>query len=237
MVVPYAGDAEPRAAVPYAAAMPRVVVPYAGDAKLRAAVPYAAVVPLVAVPDGGDARPRANVPDAGDTAAAAQRAVSDSFVLDSIDEVPDSIYELPDSVDEVPDSMDEVPDSVEEVLDVDAVFDCPRCKTFHAGGVFGEACRQARCNARRCAHCGLLHEDYDGAAQILHGMEHFDCKFYIPVVEELQLDGDTIILPEQVVQKLDEMDAARKNAKANREGAASQVEGSKEDTTYGFGKQ
>ncbi|CAN6223098.1 unnamed protein product [Urochloa humidicola] len=163
----------------------------AGMPYAAAAVPY--VEPLAVVPY-----------------AAAVPLVSDSFLLDSIDEMPDSIYELPDSVDKVPDSIDEMPDFGEEVLDVDAVVDCPRCKTFHVGGAFGEACRQARRNARRCAHCGLLHEDYDGAARVLHGMDNFDCKFYIPVVQELQLDGETIILPEQIVQKLDEMDAARK---------------------------
>ena len=149
---------------------------------------------------------------------------------DSVDEVPDSVDEVPDSVDD--DVLDAVEDdvsyAVEEVPDVDEVVDCPRCRTFHAGGVFGEACRQARRNARRCARCGLLHEDYDLVTQVLDGMENFDWKFYIPVVEELQLQGNTIILPEQVVQKLDEMNQARKSAKANKEGEASQDEASKQ---------
>jgi len=135
-----------------------------------------------------------------DAAAAAQRVVSESVVPASVDEVPD----------------------------VDEVVDCPRSRTFHAGGGFGEACRQARRNARRCARCGLLHEDYDLVTQVLDGMENFDCKFYIPVVEELQLEGNTIILPEQVVQKLDEMNQARKSAKANKEGEASKDEASKQ---------
>ncbi|KAG2583249.1 hypothetical protein PVAP13_6KG152500, partial [Panicum virgatum] len=153
-----------------------------------------------------DVVPRADVPDAGD----AMRAVSESVVPDAVDEVPDSVD------DDVPDAVEDVPDAVKEEPDVDEVVNCPRCRTFHAGGVFGGACRQARRNARRCARCGLLHEDYDLVTQVLDGMENLDCKFYIPVVEELQLEGNTIILPEQVVQKLDEMNQPRKSAKANK---------------------
>ena len=141
---------------------------------------------------------------------------ADVLVGDSLD----TVYPL--------DIIKQVPDTVEEVPDVDEVVDCPRCRMFHAGSVFGEACRQARRNARRCARCGLLQEDYDLVTQVLDGMEDFDCKFYIPVVEELQLEGNTIILPEQVVQKLDEMNQARKSAKANKEGEASQDEASKQ---------
>jgi hypothetical protein len=106
-------------------------------------------------------------------------------------------------------------ESVDEVPDVDEVVECPRCCTFHAGGVFGEACKQARRNARRCARCGLLHEDYDFFAQVLDGMEKFDCEFYIPDVEKLQMNGDTIILPDEVVEKLDEMEEKKKQAKNN----------------------
>ncbi|KAJ1287122.1 hypothetical protein BS78_03G406000 [Paspalum vaginatum] len=95
-------------------------------------------------------------------------------------------------------------DTVEEVPDVDEVVDCPRYGTFHAGGVFGEACYQARRNARRCARCGLLHEDYDIPARFLHDMDKFDCEFFIPDVDKLRMSGQTIILPEQVVKKLDE---------------------------------
>ena len=64
-----------------------------------------------------------------------------------------------ESVDVVPDSVELMPDSVEDVPDDDEVVHCPRCGTLHASGVFGDACFQARWNARRCARCGLLHED------------------------------------------------------------------------------
>ena len=89
-------------------------------------------------------------PASGDAAAAAQRAVSESVVPDAVDEVPDSVDDdVPDVVEDVPDAVeDDVLDAVEEVPDVDEVVHCPRCRTFHAGGVFGEACRQARRNAR-----------------------------------------------------------------------------------------
>ncbi|EAY81154.1 hypothetical protein OsI_36337 [Oryza sativa Indica Group] len=106
--------------------------------------------------------------------------------------------EVPDSVEVVPESVKVAPDSVE-------VVQCPRCGTFHAGGVFGKACFQARHRARRCARCGLLHEDYDLIARFLHNMEKFDCELYIPDVEKLKMDGETILLPEHVIKKLDEI--------------------------------
>jgi hypothetical protein len=99
---------------------------------------------------------------------------------------------------EVPDSVEEVPDFVEEVQ-------CPRCGMFHAGGVFGEACFQARREARRCARCGLIHSDYDIISRILYRIELFDCELYISDMDMLEMDGDTIILPEHVQMKLEEI--------------------------------
>jgi len=113
--------------------------------------------------------------------------------LDFVDVVPDSDVVLPDSIEVLPDS-----DQLDEVVH------CPRCGTFHAGGVFGEACYEARREARRCARCGLLHEDYNLAARVCDKMEKFDCEVYIPDVHELQMRGDTILLPEHVMKKLDE---------------------------------
>lgn len=129
-------------------------------------------------------------------------------------EVPDSVDALDivnalDSVEGLESEMAldsvEVPDSIEVVPESVEVVQCPRCGTFHAGGVFGEACFQARRRARRCARCGLLHEDYDLIARFLHNMEKFDCELYIPDVEKLQMDGETILLPEHVIKKLDEI--------------------------------
>lgn len=145
------------------------------------------------------------------------RSSLDTVDMDTVDmapqEVPDSVEELPDTVDMVPDSVEELPDSVDMVadslemvpdtVDPDSVESlCPRCVTFHAGGVFGEACYQARREARMCARCGLLHEDYDMTAKWLDDMEKFDCEVYIPDVEKLEMDGDTILLPEHVIKRL-----------------------------------
>jgi hypothetical protein len=52
-----------------------------------------------------------------------------------------------------------------------------------------EACRLARRIASMCAHCGLIHEDYDYTAMILDGLDRFDCEIYIPDIEKLQMDG------------------------------------------------
>ena len=35
-------------------------------------------------------------------------------------------------------------------------------------------------------------------------MEKFDCEFYVTDVEKLQMDGDTILLPEHVNKKLED---------------------------------
>ena len=118
----------------------------------------------------------------------AQDSIS-SMVLDSVMAI-ESVNVL---------DSDVVPDSVEVVR-------CARCGMFHAGGVFGEACYQARCEARMCACCGLIHSDYDLTSWILHRIENFDCELYIPDVDKLEMDGDTIILPDEHVQmKLDEI--------------------------------
>ena len=50
-----------------------------------------------------------------------------------------------------------------------------------------------------------VHRDYDLTAWILGGIEKFDCELYIPDVEKLQMDGDTILLPKHVIKKLDEI--------------------------------
>ena len=115
---------------------------------------------------------------------------------DSVDVVPDSVEVLPDSVEMVPDSVEMVSDSIESM--------CPRCGTFHAGGVFGEACFQARRRARTCARCGLLHEDYDLAARILHDLDKFDCQIYIPDVDKLVMNGNNIMVPDHIIKTLDD---------------------------------
>jgi len=36
-------------------------------------------------------------------------------------------------------------------------------------------------------------------------LDKFDCETYIPDVEKLQMDGNTIFVPEHVLKKLDEL--------------------------------
>lgn len=81
---------------------------------------------------------------------------------------------------------------------------CARCAKSH-GINDVEACHLARRLASRCTRCGLIHEDYDYTAMILDGLDKFDCEIYIPDVEKLQMDGETIIVPEHVQIKLDKI--------------------------------
>nr|XP_034576426.1 uncharacterized protein LOC117840070 isoform X2 [Setaria viridis] len=132
-------------------------------------------------------------------------ALDSDVAMESVDVVPDSIdVVVLDSVKLVLDSVDVVPNSVEDVPNDDEVVHCPRCGTLHAGGVFGDACFQAHQNARRCARCGLLHEDYDISAKWFHLMDRFDCKFYIPDVAKLEMDGTIILCTDEVLKKVDE---------------------------------
>jgi hypothetical protein len=137
------------------------------------------------------------------------KLVSDSVTLDTVDPL---------------DTVKEVLEFIEEVPDVDEVVDYPCCSTFHAGSVFGEACCQARRIAHRCARCGILHDDYDLLAQVLDKMENFDCEFYIPGVEKLEMRGEIIILLVQVVEKLEgkmeKMKQAKNSAQADKEDEA-----------------
>jgi hypothetical protein len=143
--------------------------------------------------------------DSVDVVVDSEMVLADSLVAPDSADVLVSYEVVPFSANVVADSVEEVADSVEEVPDDDEVVHCPRCGTFHAGGVFGLACFQARREARRCGRCGLVHSDYDLTTLILDGIDKFDCELYIPDVEKLQMDGDTIIVPEHVQEKLDEM--------------------------------
>jgi len=125
-------------------------------------------------------------------------------VPDSVDVVSDSVELMPNSVDVVSDSVELVPDSV-DVMPDSVKSPCARCGTLHAGGVFGEACFQARGEARRCARCRLVHDDYDLTTWMLDKIEKFDCELYIHDVEKLEMDGDTILIPEHVQMKFDEI--------------------------------
>jgi len=130
--------------------------------------------------------------------------------LDSEEMTPQVVLaaEVVPTVEVVPDSMEMVHESVETL--------CAHCGTFHVGDVFREAFFQARRRARRCGCCGLLHKDYDHAARWFHDMERFDCEIYIPDVEKLEMNGNTIILPHQVVKRLEEHIVNMKDTKIHK---------------------
>ncbi|KAG2564708.1 hypothetical protein PVAP13_7NG043300, partial [Panicum virgatum] len=122
------------------------------------------------------------------------RDASEDLVEDSM-EAPAEV--APDSMEALDSTI--VPDSV---LPKDQPSLCVRCNTTH-GDSDEEGCHLARCLASRCARCGLVHRDYDLAAKIMGDMEKFDCEVFIPDVNELQMDGDTILVPDHVLIKLD----------------------------------
>ena len=89
---------------------------------------------------------------------------------------------------------------------------CVCCGTTHDDNN-DEGCCLARRLASRCARCGLVHRDYDLAARIMDDMEKFDCKIYIPDVKKLQMDGYTILMPENILKKLEEHRKMKQDAK------------------------
>lgn len=119
---------------------------------------------------------------------------------------------LPDS--EMVAAEDMVPDS-EIVL-------CVCCGTSHAADD-SEGCFQACRRARWCGRCGLLHEDYDLAAKILHDLDHFDCEIYIPDLDKLVMHGDTIYPPKHVMKKLDAELKMKEEAKMKEDAKISKV--------------
>ncbi|BAS93738.1 Os05g0377300 [Oryza sativa Japonica Group] len=109
----------------------------------------------------------------------------DSIVntLDS-DVVPDSIDMVPNYVDMVPDSIEVLPDTVDMVLDSVEVVQC----------------------VLSAARSTLVASSEKPATKLAAKLaEKFDCELYIPDMEMLEMNGDTIILPDHVQMKLDEI--------------------------------
>jgi hypothetical protein len=77
-------------------------------------------------------------------------------------------------------------------------FVCARCHAVHEDR---EAWNQVHSRFRPCSRCNLVHEDYRVAA-MLHGLDNFDCFVFIPDLDELKMDGKTIILPLRVLKML-----------------------------------
>jgi hypothetical protein len=109
--------------------------------------------------------------------------------------VPDSI--TPEVPELAPDSseMEVVPDSLPP-----SSFLCACCHLVHED-------RQAwnRVHSRRwpCSRCGLVHAEYILSAMI-DGFNEFDCEVYIPDLDNVVMDGNTLVLPPHVLKMLDE---------------------------------
>jgi hypothetical protein len=95
---------------------------------------------------------------------------------------PDSEM-VPDSL--LPLDSEMVPDSLPP-----GAFVCARYHVVHENR---EAWNRVHSRFRTCSRCNLDHEDYRVAA-MLHGLDNFDCFVFIPDLDELEMDGRTIIL-------------------------------------------
>uniref|UniRef100_A0A0D3G6Z4 Uncharacterized protein n=1 Tax=Oryza barthii TaxID=65489 RepID=A0A0D3G6Z4_9ORYZ len=119
--------------------------------------------------------------------------VLDSIVAMESVEALDSIVNTLDS-DVVPDSIDMVPNYVDMVLDsmytVDMVLD------------FVEVVQCVLSAARSTLVASSEKPATKLAAKLV---EKFECELYIPDMEMLEMNGDTIILPDHVQMKLDKI--------------------------------
>nr|XP_034572900.1 uncharacterized protein LOC117837393 [Setaria viridis] len=55
-----------------------------------------------------------------------------------------------------------------------------------------------------CSRCGLVHVEYRLGAMIYTGLDEFDCNLFIPDLDNVVMDGDTIVLPAHELKMLDE---------------------------------
>jgi len=163
------------------------------------------------------------VPDSVESEEAALDSVeSEEVALDSVESgemAPDSVMKLPLAMEMAPQDLEQESTTPQELeLDSSAQQDfvpdsllpesqprpCVHCGTTHNYNDV-EAYHLARRLANRCARCGLVHSDYGLFAKIMDDLDKFDCETYIPDVEKLQMDGDTILVPEHVLKKLNEL--------------------------------
>lgn len=161
------------------------------------------LAPSVDAPDFKDAEEL--VPDSMEAAAEDSLLPEDSMEALRSSILPDAMQikseELwPNSMDAhaqepAPDS-EMVPDSLPP-----GSFVCARCHLIHADR---EAWNRAHSKFWPCSRCGLVHEEYRISAMV-YGLDEFDCSVFIPDLDELEMDGKTIVLPARVLKMLDEM--------------------------------
>lgn len=111
----------------------------------------------------------------------------------SLEVVPDSM--APKLVASDSESLEVVPDSE---VSPPAAFVCPRCHLIH------EDCQSwDRAHSRfwPCARCGLVHFEYMVMA-MFYGFEEFDCKIFIPVLDNFVMNGDDVKFDEEVLKML-----------------------------------
>ncbi|CAN6373055.1 unnamed protein product [Urochloa humidicola] len=115
-------------------------------------------------------------------------------------------------VPELAPEMEVVPDSLPP-----GAFFCRRCDLIHEDRQSWDRSHSVRWP---CSRCGLIHRDYDLSA-VIYGLDKFDCEILIPDVDNVVMDGETIMLPAHVLEMLDEkrerdraQAAAKEDAKA-----------------------
>jgi Zn-finger protein len=112
--------------------------------------------------------------------------------------VPDLL--LSDSMDahaqELAPESEMVPDSLPP-----GSFVCAHCHLVHEDR---QAWNRAHSRFWPCSHCNLVHKEYRLTA-MLDRFDEFDCLIFIPDLDELEMDGKTIVLSPQVLKMLDEM--------------------------------
>ncbi|CAN6209313.1 unnamed protein product [Urochloa humidicola] len=111
---------------------------------------------------------------------------------------------------EVPESQDEhiAPESQELIAPESEVpeslppgaFTCPRCHLVHADR---QSWNRAHSQRWPCSRCGLIHAEYSLGARI-YGLDEFDCEVFIPDLDNVVMDGNTLLIPPHVIKMLDE---------------------------------
>jgi hypothetical protein len=110
-----------------------------------------------------------------------------------------------------------VPDSV-MVLDSlpPGAFIFSRCHLVHEDC---ETWNRARSRFWPCSRCRLKHADYTIFA-MHHGFIDFDCELFIPDLDNVMMDGNTLVLPPHMLKMIDkkrerELAAKKDHAKAS----------------------
>lgn len=128
----------------------------------------------------------------------------DSFTPDLQELAPDSV-EAPES-ELVPDSfapeLQELAPESEMVPDslLPGAFVCGHCHLVHEDR---QAWDRAHSRFWPCSRCGLVHMEYMLGA-MLYGLDEFDCKVFIPDLNNVVMHGNSIELPAHVLKMLDE---------------------------------